>query len=125
MKHFLIVFMALSLGSIYANETVIMGPKYPIIETSRITVSLFNFEQRQFFNNAQFDYENDNLEFEAFEKIKYIQIFEENGKLKFQIPVMSKSVFISRKLFKSGTYKLGFMIEGQDQVEFTTVEVLR
>lgn len=125
MRHLLIVLLALSVSTITASKKNLVGSAYPIIETSSITVSLLNVDQKKYFDHAEFDFDNDNLEFEAFEKIKYIQIYDEDDKLKFQIPVMSKSVFISRKLFKSGSYKLGFMIEGHDQIEFTTVEVLR
>jgi len=125
MRHLLIVLIALSLSSLKADGKIILGSAYPIIETASITVSLLDIDQKKFFEHAAFDYENNNLEFEAFEKIKYIQIYDAEDKLKFQIPVMSKSVFISRKLFKSGSYKLGFMIEGHDQIEFTTVEVLQ
>ncbi|MBT8232458.1 MAG: hypothetical protein HKO66_05310 [Saprospiraceae bacterium] len=123
MKNILLTTLTLFSLSLSASPPDIMEA-FPIIETSKITVSLTNVDQQKYFENASFDYVNDNLEFEAISKIKYIQIFNEEGKLKFQIPVMSKSVFISRKLFKYGTYKLGFMLEGKSEIEFTTVEVL-
>jgi len=124
MKSLFFVLLCIYSYSISANNLITTPIDYPIIETSKITVSLMDIDQKKFFHHAEFDFDNDNLEFEAFDKIKYIQIFDENDEMKFQIPVMSKSVFISRKLFKSGSYKLGFMIEGHDEVEFTTVEVL-
>lgn len=122
------IFLILTLFStltLSADNLAFENAAFPIIETSSLTVSLTDIKQREFFESAQFDFVHNNLEFEAVNKIKYIQIFTAEGKLKFQIPVRSKSVFISKKLFKTGTYKLGFMIEGHTEVEFTTVKILR
>ena len=125
MKHLLFALLTLTTINLYSNSFKDIAIPYPIIETSSLTVSLTDVKQKEYFHHARFDFKYENLEFEAFNKIKYIQILTDEGKLKFQIPVMSKSVFISKKLFKPGKYKLGFMIEGNDTIEFTTVEVLR
>lgn len=124
MKQLLIAFFALTYLCVEARPHE-LNASYPIIETSSLTVSLTHIKQKEYFLNANFNFVHNNLEFEAKDKIKYIQIIASDGELKFQIPVMSKSVFISKKLFKTGTYKLGFMMEGHEQIEFTTVEVLR
>lgn len=124
MKQILLVLFTFSMMNVNAI-TLNLDASYPIIETSSLTVSLTDISQKEFFVNAEFDFVHDNLEFEAKTKIKYIQIIAPDGTLKFQIPVMSKSVFISKKLFKEGIYKLGFKMEGRDKIEFTTVEILR
>jgi len=43
--------------------------------------------------------------------------------MEFQLPVMSNKVTIGKSLIENGTYKLGFMITGQKQIQFTEVKV--
>ena len=57
------------------------------------------------------------------DEIKYIQIFTVNGTLKYQLPVMSNKLRISKKLFNKGEYRLGFIMEGNKSIEFTGVKV--
>lgn len=124
MKRLLLLLITLSCFTFLSSASYEdLAIPFPIIKTSTLTVSLTSIEQKAFFKRANYDERKDNLEFEATEKIKYIQIFNNEGKLKYQIPVMSHSVFISRRLFKSGSYQLGFMLEGNPKIQFTNVEV--
>jgi len=64
-----------------------------------------------------------NLEFVTDQDISVIQIYNEDGVLEFQLPVMSKNVKINKNLFEQGEYKLGFLLKGNTEVQFTQVNI--
>ncbi len=75
------------------------------------------------FSSADFDAASDNLSFTTNDDISVIQIFDADGNMEFTLPVMSNNVKINKNLFNQGVSKVGFIIQGQNQVHFTTVTV--
>jgi len=75
------------------------------------------------FTTANYDATTENLNFTTNDNISVIQIFDAEGNLEFSLPVMSDSVKINKNLFGTGTYQLGFILEGQSQMHATTVTV--
>ena len=63
------------------------------------------------------------MSFTTNENISVIQIFNANGELEFQLPVMSDDVKINKNLFGQGDYKLGFVLEGQSELHTTHVSI--
>ena len=55
------------------------------------------------------------------DEISVIQIFDANGNLEFQLPVMSNQVKINKNLFGEGRFKLGFLVEGDSQIHLSDV----
>jgi hypothetical protein len=76
------------------------------------------------FITAEYDEVQNYFEFSIDKNISFIQIFDNDGQLQFQLPVLSNNVKISKNLFHtSGEYKLGFMIDGIENVQFSVVTI--
>ena len=86
-------------------------------------VEVVTVDNLDIFSSANFDEESENLSFTTNENISVIQIFDAEGNLEFQLPVMSNNVKINKNLFNLGMSKVGFILEGDSQAHFTTVTV--
>ncbi len=73
--------------------------------------------------SSSYDADQENLVFTTLENISTIQIYDEDGTLEFQLPVMSNQVKINKNLFGEGSYQLGFLIEGDSQVHLSKVNI--
>lgn len=118
MKNLITIIAALTLtvSTAFATTT----PEALITTENVVVVSI---GQLDFFTSAEFDAETDNLSFTTSDNISVIQIFNAEGEMEFQLPVMSDNVKINKNLFGTGEYKLGFVLEGQSQLHTTLVTV--
>lgn len=115
-----VLFFTFTLGLLAANNPI---ENVSIIKTNEISVDI-NSIDATFFLEASFNELNESLEFSIAKTISYIQIFNENGELEFQLPVLSNKVKIGKSLFsQSGDYKIGFMIDGVKDVKFSQVNI--
>jgi len=80
-------------------------------------------ESSEIFQSASYDQSEENLVFTTNDAISLIQIYDAEGTLEFQLPVMSNQVTINKNLFEEGTYELGFLIEGDSKVHFSKVTI--
>ena len=71
------------------------------------------------FESASFDEESDLMRFTTNTDISVIQIMNAEGELEFQLPVMTNDVQLNTNLFGSGEFKLGFVMQGENQVYYT------
>jgi len=117
----LILFLAIS-ASASANNN---DPKntVKVLENINVSVSLSNADQTNIFTTVAYNDNQRNIEFATKEAISYVQIFNASGALEFQLMVDSKKVKLSKNLFDSGDYKLGFLIAGQDNIQFADVVI--
>ena len=101
------------------------GPEMSLtmLKTDAIEIALDNIGQRGLFKLADFNKLENNLEFSTEKEIRYIQIFNENNNLEFQLQVGSKKIRISKNILDKGVYKLGFIVKGQETIEFLGVKV--
>jgi len=53
--------------------------------------------------------------------VSMVQIFNANGDLEMTFPVGSNELNLGLSLFTPGTYKVGFMVEGLEDVQFTNL----
>jgi len=113
----------LAAATISYSSKVVPESELFIITTASVELSVVNAQQKDFFQVAQYDMEMDALEFVTAESINYLQIFDESGKLKYQLPVMSNKLKISKKMFKQGTYKIGFITKENTTIQFTNLKV--
>jgi len=117
----LILFLAIS-ATASANNN---DPKntVKVLENINVSVSLSNADQTNIFTTVAYNDNQRNIEFATKEAISYVQIFNASGALEFQLMVDSKKVKLSKNLFDSGDYKLGFLIAGQDNIQFADVVI--
>ena len=76
-----------------------------------------------FFTSAVYNAESEVIAFTTTEDISLIQIFDDEGNMTFQLPIMSDVVMLNKNLFKKGNYKLGFIIEGKNDVYFSSINI--
>jgi len=113
----------LAAATISYSSNLVPESELSIITTASVELSVVNAQQKDFFQVAQYNMEMDALEFVTAESINYLQIFDESGKLKYQLPVMSNKLKISKKMFKQGTYKIGFITKENTTIQFTNLKV--
>jgi len=123
MKTIIITVLAItaSFNMSFANVTPIS--ELSIITTSTYELSVTHASQKAFFKVSNYNEANNTLEFVTADVMNYIQIFDEEGKLKYQLPVMSKKLKISTKLFRTGAYKIGFITKDNTTIQFTNLTV--
>jgi len=112
----IICFIAFS-STVFANVKPI-----PVLNTEAVTVMALDDVSAELFISAEYDLVNENLVFETKEDINVIQIFKGNN-LEYQLPVMSKKVTINKNLFEKGDYKLGFIVAGKIEANYTEVNI--
>jgi len=94
-----------------------------IINSEKVELAVVNVLQKDFFQVADFNTELDALEFVTRDYVNYIQIYDANGKLAYQLPVMSNKLKISRKMFEAGAYKIAFLTKNNKSIQFTNLTV--
>jgi len=92
-----------------------------VISTENVIV--VSIGELGFFTSAEYEADTQNLAFTTNHEMAIIQIFNSDGELEFQLPVMSDTVKINKNLFGTGEYKLGFMLKGQSQLHTTKVTI--
>lgn len=65
----------------------------------------------------------ENINFATYNEIAVIHIYDDENKLVFQLPIMSHNVTINKNLFDVGNYKLGFLMSGQKEIQFSQISI--
>ncbi|MBT8234402.1 MAG: hypothetical protein HKO66_08575 [Saprospiraceae bacterium] len=94
-----------------------------VISNSKVEFELNDISQIGMFEDAVYFPQANVIKFETRSKIRFIQVFNSQGVMQYQLPVRSKNVKISKSLFSKGEYRLGFMIENEDEILFTNLTV--
>lgn len=92
-----------------------------LVDSKSVEVSIDSKSEVSLFTNALFNEKSEKLEFTTTDVVSFIQIFNAEGKLEFQLPIQSKDISIGKSLFGEGDYKLGFIVKGRDEIQFTEV----
>lgn len=94
-----------------------------VITSPKVEVTLNDVGQLDLFEDAIYFPQSNVIKFETKSKIKFIQVFDAQGQMQYQLPVRSKKVRISKSLFSKGDYKLGFMLENESEISFTNLTI--
>jgi len=121
MKGHILSFLIMMLFTVQMNADNIPPKEIFLINSEVVEVSIENETEAELFINVIFNESNEKLEFTTKEVVSYIQIFNESGKLEFQLPIESKDITIGKSLFGEGSYKLGFIVQGMKETQFTEV----
>ena len=112
----IITVLTITVSSVFALTT-------PKVLISTDDIEVVTVDKLDIFTSSFFNTESNVLVFDTNDDISVVQIFNDNGEMEFQLPVMSNNVQIRKNLFDTGNYKLGFVIEGQTEVHFTDVTI--
>lgn len=121
MKNLLINLLFLLSFATVSFATANPGELFKLLDNRNVTITLSNADQINVFNTVAFNVQDDNLEFETENDISFVQIFNKSGDLEFQLLVDSNKVKIGKSLFGEEDYKIGFLIEGEENIQFTDV----
>lgn len=113
---FALVFSTISVSSANNNPE----NTNTIIETADYAVTFGNSD---LISLASFNVNESSFDFETNEEIGFIQIFDTEGNLEFQLPVSSSKVRINKDLFESGQSKLGFLLKESGEIQFAEVSI--
>ena len=111
------------IAALLITMTSVFATSNPVTLISTDEVVVVTIGELEIFTYAEFNASTENLSFTTLDNISTIQIFNADGQLEFQLPVMSNKVKINKNLFDQGSYQLGFILEGQSQLHTTLVTV--
>ncbi len=117
----IIAIATLTIGS--ATTTPVTNAPAKLIATAAIEIAAVGVEGHALFESATYNVAEENIAFTTVENVDMIQIFNAEGNLEFQLPVMSNQVSISKALFSQGESQLGFIMSGKAEVFMTTVNI--
>jgi len=117
----IIIFAITMITTSFASVTP--DSELSLIASPTVELSVVNVAQKDFFQVAAYNSQMDALEFITADYVNYLQIFDEAGKLVYQLPVMSNKLKISKKMFDTGTYKIGFITKNNTTIQFTNLKV--
>ena len=92
-----------------------------VFSSETVEVKINNDQVNEFFNVSTFNFVDNNLHFETKNEITFIQIFDTEGRLSFQLPVMSNKLKIGKSVFGDGDFKIGFLMAGETEIQFADV----
>ena len=86
-----------------------------------LVVEYYEVEANRIFRAVFFNEDNHALHFQTNNKINMVQIYDEDGAIKFQLPVESKHMVFKKNLLSEGQYKIGFILQNDPTVHFTKI----
>ncbi len=94
-----------------------------IVKTDKVEISLESEGQKEFILASVFNVENDNVDMTFNSDVSMVQIFNSEGELEMMFPIGSSKVSFGMSLFENGHYKMGFVIEGVEDIQFTSLTI--
>lgn len=123
MKNLFLLFIAIISTASVSFATGDPVEKITILESKTVTVISSNESDASLFVETNYNESDETIEFNTEVEISFVQIFNPDGELEFQLPAMSKNVKIGMSFFEKGDYKLGFVIDGKENIQFTDVNI--
>ena len=114
-----IVILAVSASLIANNE---INVPVTMLTTSTTTVTVEKSEKK-IFMSVEMTKDQNSLQFKTYKNISFVQVYSEDGRIEFQLPVESSNVRLKKNLFETGKYKLGFKIKGESELHFAEVDL--
>ena len=94
-----------------------------IVKSDKVEMTLENESQKNFIVSSVFEAENDNIAIVFESNVSMIQLFNNEGELEMMFPVESTDVNLGMSLFEEGSYRMGFVVEGISEVQYTNLQV--
>lgn len=118
----LIIAIATSLSSeTFASNMEYGGPT--LVKTEKVEIILGNEGQRGFIISTTFEEERNQIAMVFETTVSMIQIFDANGEIEMILPVGSQNINLGMSLFEGGLHQVGFMVDGIDEIQFTTITI--
>lgn len=115
----LLLFVIL-LGSSFKADPIEVAT---LISEEKVEMTLVDFEKAYFFKSAEFLEHKNQIAFKTTDEIQYIQVFNSDNVLEYQLPILAKKVTISKSLFSKGSYRLVFTFKNQKNILFSDLVI--
>lgn len=96
--------------------------KIEILNSNTIAISTSEF-MADFIVSSTLNSEDENLDLLFSSKINMIQVFDNNDKIVSVLVIGSDELRIALNIFNEGNYKLGFLIEGEPNIQYADVVI--
>lgn len=116
----LVMLFIIVLGSSFKSDPIEVAT---LISNDNIEMTLVDMEQIYFFKSAEFFESSNLISFKTTDEIQYIQVFNSNNVMEYQLPILSNKVTISKSLFSKGSYRLAFLFKNQKSVLFSDLVI--
>ncbi len=100
-----------------------IGDELAIVKSERVVVTLETEGQKEFILSSSFNVEDENVAMNFVSEVSMVQIYNKEGELEMMFPIGSTKVNLGMSLFEDGEYRMGFMVEGMDDIQFTNLTV--
>lgn len=119
----LIIATVISFQTVSFASGIGNGEALSIINSEKVILSLESENQKEFIRFSAFDSEKDIVAFVFENNVSMIQVFSEDGEIEMMLPIGSNEVDLGLSLFEKGQYKMGFMVDGMEDVQFTNLSI--
>ncbi len=123
MKNLILILGILLSCSILVSANNIEKGKIKILDKSEIVVSVNSDFDLSFITTSKYNTDAKNLEFQFATEVKTIHVFNEDGELEMILPINSKDLSLGMSLFSQGSYKIGFVVDNDDEIKYTDLLV--
>lgn len=96
--------------------------KIEVLSNSTIKITATEF-MADFILSSKFNLEDENVDMVFASSINMIQIFDTKGEIVSIIPIGSDELRMGLSLFDKGNYKLGFLIDGEADIQYADISV--
>ena len=126
MKNLLLIFVLTSALSTSAFSSATPGFEEggkSILSGESIELNLTNLVENDYIVFSNFNADHNQVEITFQKNVSMIQAFDASGNLELVVPIMSNDVVLGMSLFTEGNYQLGFMIEGEEDIQLTELTI--
>ena len=94
-----------------------------LVKTERVELSLESEGQKEFILSSSFNVEDENVSMTFTAEVSMVQIYNTDGDLEMMFPIGSTKVNLGMSLFEDGQYRMGFLVDGMEDVQFTNLSI--
>lgn len=123
MKNLLLIISIAISFSTTALASNIGDDKLSIINNDNVELSYTDASQKAVILFSAINTNKEALELIFDKNVSMIQVFDMEGELEMMLPIASNEVDLGLSLFEPGTYKLGLMVDGLDEIQFTNMMI--
>jgi len=106
-----------------ASVDFYLGEKVALIDNKQLSLLIDSDEMENYFAEAIFDVEKEELRFITREKVNKITIREGDKEKIYMLPVKSHKIKLGMSMFATGNYELIFELQGIEKDISTLLEV--
>lgn len=96
--------------------------KIEVMSSSAVSMSTSEY-MADFIISSKFNLEDKNVDMVFASNINMIQIFDMEGEIISIIPIGSDELRMGLSLFDKGNYRLGFLIDGEADIQYADISV--